>query len=384
MTHRADWTSEDDALLIQLRTFDRTPVSVIAIALGRTEEAVYARCGKLSALVMTRKEWSDDEIARLKALFASGKSCAQIARALGRTVGSTRWKIEDLGLVRPGASGRWSEDDVAKLIRMHAEEATNAAIAEATGRTESGVKDKLRQLGLALPGADPWDAEDDARVRAAAEGRISVEELADDLGRTPAAVRSYAHKIGVRLVIAGSAWTDDDKEKLRAEFAAGSIETAAAALGRSVRATRLQATAMGLITKTGPRHLDEAAKVRIRAAVGLSITEAARTLGHDVRTLKIVAAAEGLSFAVGRKPAAPKVPKAAKVSVPKAFASKGPRLRPAHQGVVAATPRRDRSSARPKDLAVASSPRPVAARKPVSRDVSRMADRFLAWREAAR
>ena len=364
MTHRAEWSHEDDALLIQLRKFDRAPVETIAAELDRTVEAVYARCGKLEILVMERKEWDAAETARLKALFADGLSCAAIARALGRTVGSTRWKIEELELSRPGASGRWSDDETATLIRMHAEEASAAAIAAATGRTPAGVKDKQRQLGLAEPGADPWDAADDARLRAAADGRESVAALASDLGRSEAAIRSRAHKLGVRLAVAGSAWTEADRGTLRSTLAdGGSIEDAAAALKRSKRATRLMATELGLLEKTGPRTLDAAAKARIREkAATMAVTAVARELGHDVRTLKLVAAAEGFAFAAGRAPAASKAPK------PKAE-------RAVRRGV-----QRRIAAARPAAPAAPAEPAQAAARRPASAEVSRLAARFLAFR----
>lgn len=361
MTHRAEWSPDEDALLIQLRRFDRAPVETIAAELGRTVEAVYARCGKLGILVMERKEWDAAETARLKALFADGLSCAAIARELDRSAGSTRWKIEELGLSRPGASGRWSEDETATLIAMHAEEASTAAIAAATGRTPAGVKEKARQLGLAEPGKDPWDAEDDARLRAAADGASSVAALAEDLGRSEAAIRSRAHKLGVRLAVAGSAWTEADRKVLADTLAdGGTVEEAAAALLRSKRAVRIMATELGLLEKTGPRTLDAAAKARIREkAATLSVTAVARELGHDVRTLKLVAQAEGFAFAAGRTPAVPKAPKPkAERTVRQAAARRIPTPRP-----------------------VAAKPAPQApVRRAPSAEVSKLAARFLAFR----
>lgn len=397
--HRSDWTFDDNALLFQLRKFDRLAVPAIAPLLERTEEAVYAQCRKLGLQVMQRRVWDDESVALLRELFAGGLTDAKIAAEMERTIGSVRWKLDELGLHRPEAAGRWNESDKKTAERMLGEGASLAEIGRAVGRSASSVKAKLTSLGHLFE-SDAWTEEQEARLLSGIAAEEGADTIGLAIGRTPDAVRARVNKLGLRLATNGSKWTDEDERALKAAIAEGgegTIAAAASQLGRSVRATRIQAVAMGLIEKRGPRILDGPAKARVRlAASTMSVTACAAEFGHDVRTLKQLAEKEGFSFAAGRAPAKPKqpkvprAPKAVVVAVAKPKAVRKPRLQPA----VAKAPVQARTALKVKALAPAvpktasppTAPKAVQAapaRKPVSRDIARLADRFLAWREMA-
>lgn len=397
--HRSDWTIDDNAMLIQLRKYDRLAVPTIAPLLDRTEEAVYAQCRKLGLLMMQRRVWDDEGVARLRELFALGLTDAKIASEMERTIGSVRWKLDDLGLHRPEASGRWNAADKETAERMLGEGASLAAIGRAVGRSAASVKAKLALLGHLFE-SDAWTDEQEARLLSGIAAEEDAETIGLAIGRTPDAVRARVNKLGLRLAAKGSKWTDEDEHTLKAAIAKGgeaAIPAAAAQLGRSARATRIQAVALGLVEKRGPRILDEQAKERVRlAASTMSVTACAVKFGHDVRTLKQLAEKEGFSFATGRAPAKPKTPKvprapkAVVVAAAKLKVERKPRLQP----TAAKAPAQVRTALRvkatapavPKTASPPTAPKAVQVapvRKPVSRDISRLADRFLAWREAA-
>ncbi|MGY3582149.1 hypothetical protein ACVIGB_000926 [Bradyrhizobium sp. USDA 4341] len=399
--HCTDWTADDNALLIQLRKFDRASVPVIAPMLDRTVEAVYAQCRKLGLLVMARRVWNEDDVVRLRALFASGLSDAKLAAALDRSIGSVRWKLEDLDLHRPEAAGRWNDADVATAERMLGEGAALADIGLAVKRSTSSVKTKLSLLGHVFA-SDAWTDEQEARLVSGVAAEEDTETIAKAIGRSADAVRARLNKMGLRVTEKGSKWTEADKLTLKTAIEEGgeaALSAASAKLRRSVRATRIQAVSMGLIEKRGPRILDEPAKVRLRqAASTMSVTACAIEFGHDVRTLKQLAEKEGFSFAVGRAPAKPKPPKEPRApkpvvaAAPKPKAERKPRV---DHPVAARMPAAQRPAVSVKVAAVAvpktasppTAPRvlPTApVKKPASREISRLADRFLAWREGVR
>jgi hypothetical protein len=399
--HCTDWTADDNALLIQLRKFDRASVPVIAPVLDRTVEAVYAQCRKLGLLVMTRRVWNEDDVVRLRAMFESGLSDAKIATRMDRSIGSVRWKLEDLDLHRPEAAGRWNDADVGTAERMLGEGAALADIGLAVKRSPSSVKAKLSLLGHVFK-SDGWTDEQEVRLVSGISAKEDAETIGKAINRTADAVRARLNKMGLRVVAKGSKWTDEDERALKAAIEEGgeaALAAVATKLGRSKRATRIQAVSMGLLEKCGPRILDDAAKERVRqAAPTMSVTACANEFGHDVRTLKGLAEKEGFSFAAGRaaaKPKPPKVPRAPKPAVAAAPKPKAARKPHIARPVVAKPPAVQRPAvsvkvaamAVPKTASPPTAPRVLPAapvKKPVSREISRLADRFLAWREGAR
>jgi hypothetical protein len=398
--HCTDWTADDNALLIQLRKFDRASVPVIAPMLNRTAEAVYAQCRKLGLLVMARRVWNEDDVVRLRALFKTGLSDAKLAAALDRSIGSVRWKLEDLDLHRPEAAGRWNDADVATAERMLAEGAALVDIGLAVKRSPLSVKTKLSLLGHVFA-SDGWTDEQEARLVSGIEAEEDAETIAKAIARSADAVRARLNKLGLRVTEKGSKWTEADKLTLKSAIEEGgeaALPAASAKLRRSVRAIRIQAVSMGLIEKRGPCILDEPAKERLRqAASTMSVTACAIEFGHDVRTLKLLAEREGFSFAAGRAPAKPKPPKVPRApkpvvaAAPKPKAELKPRIaRPVAVKAPAARPAvsvKVATMSVPKTASPPTAPRVLPAapvKKPVPREISRLADRFLAWREGAR
>lgn len=400
--HRTDWTFDDNALLIQLRKFDRVAVPAIAPVLERTEEAVYAQCRKLGLLVMQRRVWNDEDVAELRELFAAELTDAKIASAMERSIGSIRWKLDELGLHRPEASGRWTDQDKETAERMLGDGASPAEIGRAVGRSGSSVKAKLTALGHLFE-SDAWTDDQEKRLQEGIAAEEDAETIGKAIGRTADAVRARVNKMGLRIAPKGSKWTDEDDQILREAIAEGgeaALPAIAGQLGRSVRAARIQAVALGLIEKRGPRILNDAAKERVRlAAPTMSVTTCAIEFGHDVRTLKLLAEKEGFSFAAGRAPAKLKPPKAPRMPKPVVVAAptveRTPRVaRPAvvktpavQRPVRPAVPVKVAAPAVPKTASPPTVPKALPAapvKKPVSRDIARLADRFLAWREGAR
>jgi hypothetical protein len=295
------WTEEEDARLLALRA-SRTPAPRIAAALGRPVGAVYVRARKLDSRVMARAVWTPEEDVRLEAMVREGRLFdAAIAEIMNRSYCSVRWRIDALGL---------------KGARPKIEKPAVAAAPE-TPR-------KVRRSPAA--GKPAWRPDEVARLAGiAARGDVPIAAAAAEIGRPLAGVRAKARELGLAFPDPQkSRISEEDARIAEAWKASPDVERVAEATSLSVRSVRKRAVALGLRTpRRRVRPEDQAGVEDIRRfALTMTITEAARAAGRDVRTLKKIAEAEGISFRQERTR-----PKAS--SAPKRVASQKPARRPA-------------------------------------------------------
>jgi DNA-binding Lrp family transcriptional regulator len=128
VSQRRWWTEEEDLLVVQWRE-DGTPATEIGRRLGRSTNQVTRRFSRLvargKALPMTRSQrarraalrsgstrpdrWTEDDDARVAALFSAGQSSREIADAIGRTTASVEQRVQKLRV--SGAVCRLSREE---------------------------------------------------------------------------------------------------------------------------------------------------------------------------------------------------------------------------------------------------------------------------------
>ena len=131
---RTVWNSADERQAVSMRNGGATDAA-IAIALGRSEQAVQTRLVRLrargTALMPMRQPWSEERILQVIAMLDDGETCRSIARTFGIVEETVRINV---GLLK--AEGRVPDpDDEDDLVLVPAGDPLLAALrAEHGGR----------------------------------------------------------------------------------------------------------------------------------------------------------------------------------------------------------------------------------------------------------
>lgn len=369
-----DWTDAEIEIL-RARRADRIPVPAIALELGRTVAATYARAAIVGAMVMERREWSAAEEARLRALYEADTPIAEIAEILGRSVTSLRWKLDDLG-IGGKRTQYWTtaEDEALKAFvggRRATEvdfEAAARAVADQTGkpaRSATSVAGRAQTLKFCQQTHARWtDGDLDALRLAAAAGTLDA--FAEASGRSKVAVTTKAVAEGF-IERKATAYTEDELEAIRLAVGADDLAGLAERTGRSFRAMRERAIEEGWMGRRQRRDLDDETRAAIEAAARAGnelISSVAKRLNREIRLVRRVAAEAGLEFPTGlSKPRATRpavarpAVRAVRPAPVKADVGVGRLLKVAAAATFAAAPVRARKAVRK-----AAAPRPAPAR----------------------
>jgi LAGLIDADG DNA endonuclease family protein len=143
--HTRRWTGEEVASLIRMRC-ENMKVPLIAAAIGRPSEAVYAMCKRLvrSGRIKSRKGrvWTTQDVASLGDASLRDEELAEV---LQRTVLAVRQRRLALALL-PKTRERWNIALDARLIALREQGLSFSNIACAMGRTESGICNRVSHL----------------------------------------------------------------------------------------------------------------------------------------------------------------------------------------------------------------------------------------------
>jgi len=285
----------------------------------------------MEALSRKGKPWTDEELETLAEDRRNKVPAAVTAAKLGRPVHSVR----GIGLTRTGILVQVhrpsSPEDDAEITRLFNEGFTDAQIAEQTGRTIGSVRYRLQELELKRPEAEPRQkpATKPRRERKAAEprqltrprfsdadiafikenaGKLDAAEMAAALGRSIHAVHSKASAEKVSLAIKRSKITleqleDALKVTSDSKELARMLDVHPATVNRVLREH-------GKVPERRRRVFDHAARQKIvELAATMSPTQVAKATGWDFRTVKRVGDEEGLVFASPVRAARPMAPK---------------------------------------------------------------------------
>jgi hypothetical protein len=186
----AEWTAADDATLREAYSTGGILAAREALP-ARGPSAIYHRAQRLK--VVRRRRWTAQDDTRLRLLWDGGNTVEEVAESLGRTVITTYWRAQVLGLPLGVPDGWESISDAAKRtgygtgqlrrILRHSGVTIRRALS-APGRPKRGKgksKKKIRLRYIVFPGEvdvamDTWHATEPAEAAAARLG-ISGETL---------------------------------------------------------------------------------------------------------------------------------------------------------------------------------------------------------------
>lgn len=177
------WTDAEDQALRRLWADASLSLDAIGAAVGRSRAAVHARAGALGLPSRTTwRRWSDEDLARLRALYDAGVTGAEIAAQLGRTLASVQQRLSELGVAT--RQRRWTDAEIRQARRLKREGVHMREIARRLGRSTREVSRQTQGISARRR----WSEEDDATLLDR-WGELSVEQLAALLNKTPCAVR---------------------------------------------------------------------------------------------------------------------------------------------------------------------------------------------------
>lgn len=145
--------------------------------------------------------WTQEEDKELMSLRAMGKTYAQCAEAIGRSLNSceSRWRTIHLPKSRPAPSMWTSEEDA--LLRELWHVLPVEQISERIGRSEKGIYRRAARIGLTSGEGQglkkSWTPEEDAVLKNNV-GTMTFAEIGALLGRTDKSVKARALHLCLR------------------------------------------------------------------------------------------------------------------------------------------------------------------------------------------
>lgn len=244
------WSAQEDALL-RAALVDGVPATRLAARLDRTPDAVRWRQRTLYGRPSAASRYQPAEDDAIRRCFACGGDVTALAQSLGRSVDAVRLRARALGVHRPPRRARWRPAEDALVRDGYAEGRTCVSIAkELPRRTPAAVAARAARLGLS-DYARRWSADDDARLSGLIATRRPLTEIARALVRTPEAVRRRCHQLGLsapaasRTARPSGPWSEQEDEVLRLHSGANPA-ILAQMLGRSDRAVTARLRMLGL------------------------------------------------------------------------------------------------------------------------------------------
>lgn len=122
------------------------PCREIALRLGRSLKAVYARCiltGVNRGPMSKKRKWTDADRQTVRRMFAADCRDAEIARATGRSAVAVTGMRHRMGLMRRELR-RWTPEERLRLRRMRLEGVSYATAALVLGRTAGAAAKQFR------------------------------------------------------------------------------------------------------------------------------------------------------------------------------------------------------------------------------------------------
>jgi hypothetical protein len=145
----ARWIAEEDRALLRLYAADH-PVTEIAIALGRSADAVTARRRQLGVPPRRPRAWSAREDALLRAALSDGVPATRVAARIDRTPDAVRRRQRTL-CGHPSAPRRYQPADDEAIRRCFVRGDDVVALAQSLGRSVDAVRLRARALGVHQP-----------------------------------------------------------------------------------------------------------------------------------------------------------------------------------------------------------------------------------------
>ena len=302
------WSPDEDAWLA--REYGTRPAAALALDLGRSCTAVYARAGTLGLTEGNPPKWTEWEEAQLRAGFAAAIPVAQIATLIGRPLSGTITRASNMGLRHPNNPPGWTEAEATRALTLAAEghrylDIIETMVAEGfPRRSKAGFGPHLRKLGYGRGWGRPWSAEEDALLTRVYREGTSRTPLIERLGRTITSINWRVEHLGLRGTHAsrdgfrgGPVWTDADIAMLRAHYGKMPMDDLATRMGRTKASLFTRANVLGLVH--GYQRAwsdDERRAVRLAHDHGIAFRDLVAALGRNYAGVYKFAEKQGLRF----------------------------------------------------------------------------------------
>ncbi len=287
------WSGLDDEYMAQ--HYGTEAASAVAAALGRSCAAVYARAGLLGLTEGNAPNYTDWEVAQIRAGYAQGVPVAQLAVLIGRPASGIATVASRLEIKHANGPRGWSGDEQQRALALAETGISYAAIADVLetegfprreGRT---VGQTLRRLGYGRGWGRSWLPEEDELLRDAYAHGKSLTPLRTRLGRTRTSIAYRAGELDLQGTHArpngwrtDPPWTEDDIDVLRRDYGTVPTPELAKRLKRAKGGVYNKAFTLGL--KHGFMRAfddDEERAMRIAWHHGVSITDVSAALDRD-------------------------------------------------------------------------------------------------------
>lgn len=197
------WTDEDNK---ELQTFVEEGKSLLEICslMNKKDTAVLKKAKELNLDIKMeeQREWSDEEINRLRELSQT-KKISELVKELNRTSNSVKAMAKKLGISVMSDRKNWTEDEYKLLEQLTmVEKKTPKEISKILGRTENAVIIKINKRGLQIQTNDKrfWTKEEEILL-SDLWGTESFETIAKKLNRTVSSIKNKAFLLGLGSVI---------------------------------------------------------------------------------------------------------------------------------------------------------------------------------------
>jgi DNA-binding CsgD family transcriptional regulator len=196
---KRSWTQAETDRLHTMLDEGRT-LAEVAAELGRSRDvirktAAYRETDVHQARLASQASWSGKELDYLREARAAGKSAAQIATALSRTVSSVYNAIFANG-IQP-RTARWSDEELDYLREALAAGKTAGEISAVLGRTRGSIMQTGIYKNQIRFRHKRWSSDETGYLLEALAAGKDPREIAAALGRTYASVVCAANKQGV-------------------------------------------------------------------------------------------------------------------------------------------------------------------------------------------
>ncbi|MEO5605593.1 MAG: hypothetical protein ABIR02_08275 [Novosphingobium sp.] len=321
-SHRP-WSEFDDAYVLE--HYGTSAAADVAQHLGRSCASVYSRAAILGLTDEQAPPWTPWEDAQLRAGYAQGAPCGQLAVLIGRQLSGLRSRASALGLRHPHQPGEWSDPETTRALALANDGHVYSKIIDLLAtegfprRSKNGFGQRIRMLGYGRGWGRRWLPEEDELIRQAYATGASLTPLIERLGRSRSAIRWKVKDLGLQGTHVknagwrGRIWTETERDFLRANYATMPPKAIGVHLGRGKHAVYYEAWRLGLKTnRCGPLTDEEKRAFHIAFKHNVSIADLAIAINRKALTVsKYATDKAGLYF--GRRPRLAKPPTLAEI-----------------------------------------------------------------------
>ena len=246
------WTEEDNAVLRELaKTLD---LSEIAIKMNRSTSAVRLQAERQNIKIMPNKKfiesvWTEENNKELQMLVSEGKSLLEICSLMNKKDATVLKKARELNLdIKKEEQREWSEDEIVRLRELYKTKKISELVKE-LNRTSSSIKAMAKKLGInVMSDRKNWTAEEYKLLeKLTMIDKKTPKEIAEILGRTEDAIIIKINRRGLQIQTNDKRfWTNEEETLLSDLWGTESFETIAKKLNRTVSSIKNKAFLLGL------------------------------------------------------------------------------------------------------------------------------------------